>query len=254
MRRNFIVICALVVGLAVAVPASAIDFPAGKTLKIGHRGARGLSDENTLESLKLAVELGVDMLEFDIQVTRDNVFVLMHDETADRTTNGHGRVDAMTAAEFTALTTGRSYHPPTFADVLAWLKTNQVGFIIDMKITDPAVAKALIAMVEQAGLIDRAVFESPDPKVAGMIEQMRPELITALYPTDMWRMRHYLKEYNIDVASYQYALLNPLELALARRQGRQVVVWTVDKKGLINWFIKLKVNGIMTDDPNLFPN
>jgi glycerophosphoryl diester phosphodiesterase len=246
-------ICALaILALAAAGASYGVELPAGKTLKIGHRGARALSDENTLESLKLAVELGVDMLEFDIQRTSDGVFVIMHDETVDRTTDGHGRIDQMTAAQFTALTTGRGYHPPTFAEVLAWLKTNQVGFIIDLKITDPEVAKELIAMVEKAGLLDRAVFESPDPKVAGMIEQLRPELITALYPTDMWRMRHYLKTYNIDIASYQYAFANPLEIALARRAGKGVVVWTVDKKGLIRWLIRLKVNGIMTDDPNLF--
>ncbi|HUT54444.1 MAG TPA: glycerophosphodiester phosphodiesterase family protein [bacterium] len=221
-------------------------------LKIGHRGARGLSDENTLESLQLAAELGVDWVEFDIQRTQEGVFVLMHDDTVDRTTDGTGRVDQMTLAQFKKLKTGSGYTPPTFEEVLEWLKQNNIGFIIDIKITDPERAKALIALVESHGLTGRAIFESPDPKVAGMIEKMRPDLVTAVYPTNMLGMRYYLKKYGIDYASYYYPFANPLEIKLAQRMGRKVMVWTVDKPAYIKWFKKLGVNGLMTDDPNLF--
>jgi len=242
--------------LMMVVPslAAAVMYPEGRPLKIGHRGARALSDENTLESLKMAVDLGVDMLEFDIHRTSDGVFVLMHDETVDRTTDGTGRVDEMTAEEFSKLKTERGYTPPTFEAVLEWLGTNTVSFTIDCKITDPEVAKQLIALVESHGLLDRAVFESPDPKVAAMIEEMRPELVTAIYPTDQILMRYYLQRYNIDIASYQYAFANPIEIALAQAAGKKVLVWTVDQPALIKWFTSLKVDGIMTDDPNLFEN
>jgi glycerophosphoryl diester phosphodiesterase len=222
------------------------------TLKIGHRGARGLSDENTLESLQLAASLGVDCVEFDLHRTSDGVFVLMHDDTVDRTTDGTGRVDQMTLAQFKQLKTGRGYTPPTFQEVLDWLKTNNICFIIDNKITDPEIAKQLIVQVEASGLTSRAVFESPDPKVAGMIEKMRPDLVTAVYPTNMLGMRYYLKKYGIDYASYYYPFANPLEIKLAQHMGRKVMVWTVDKPAYIKWFEKLGVNGIMTDDPNLF--
>lgn len=232
--------------------APAVEFPAGETVKIGHRGARALSDENTLESLELAVELGVDMLEFDIQRTSDGVFVLMHDETVDRTTDGSGRVDEMTLAEFKKLRTGRGYTPPTLEEVLDWLKGNDADFILDFKISDPDEARELIDMVETHGLIGRAIFESPVPKVAGMIEDIRPDVITAVYPVNMFFMRYYLKKHGIDIASYNYNFANPLEVWLVKRAGKEVMVWTVNSKGLVNWFEKLEVHGIMTDDPNLF--
>jgi glycerophosphoryl diester phosphodiesterase len=247
MRKNLTVVAVLFL----AFIGSAAWAEEGM-LKIGHRGARGLSDENTLESLKLAVELGVDCLEFDIHRTSDGVFVLMHDDTVDRTTDGTGRVDEMTVEEFKKLKTGRGYTPPTFEEVLDWLNTNNVEFIIDNKITDPEIAKQLIGLVESKGLVSRAIFESPEPKVAGMIEKMRPDLVTAVYPTNMLGMRYYLKKYGIDYASYYYPFANPLEVKLAQQMGHKVMVWTVDKPAYIKWFEKMGVNGIMTDDPNLF--
>ena len=237
-----------------AAGAGAAVWPSGRTGRIGHRGARGLLDENTLESLKLAEGLGVDMLEFDVQRTKDGVLVIMHDETVDRTTTGTGRIDQMTLAEFKSLKTKPGgYTPPTLDEVLSWLSTVNVQFILDFKIPDSETAKQLVAAVEAHGLLDRAIFESPVPAVAGMIEKMRPDLETALYPADMWRMRSYLKKYNIDDASYYYPFANPLEIRLAKKMGKRVMVWTVDSKGLINWFTSLNVDGIMTDDPNLFP-
>ena len=222
-----------------------------QTAKIGHRGARALSDENTLESFKLAVELGVDMIEFDVHRTKDGVFVIMHDDTVDRTTDGTGRVDELTVEQFKKLKTGRGYTPPTVAEVLDWLKTNNVRFIIDFKITDEGQARELIKMVENSGLISRAIFESPVPAVAGMVEKIRPDIVTATYPTNMLAMRYYLHKYNIDYASYEYHFANPIELMLVPRD-KKVMVWTVDSPALIRWFEALKVDGIMTDDPNNF--
>jgi len=247
--KKFIAFLAI---LLMAGQAGAITWPDDGVVKIGHRGARALSDENTLESLKLAVDMGVDMLEFDIQRTKDGVFVLMHDETVERTTDGSGRVDEMTLAEFKELKTGRGYTPPTLEETLSWLANEEVDFILDFKITDPEKAKALIALVESYNLLDRAIFESPDPSVAGMIEKLRPDIVTSIYPTNMLGMRYYLKKYDIDVPSYQYIFANPLEVWLVKLSGKKMMVWTVNKKGLINWFELLGVDGVMTDDPNLF--
>src|SRR6188768_3492913 len=66
---------------------------------IGHRGNRAHSPEETLDSLLEAVALGVDGLEFDLQVSRDGQLVLMHDPTLDRTTSESGLVSEHTLAE-----------------------------------------------------------------------------------------------------------------------------------------------------------
>lgn len=57
---------------------------------IGHRGACGYAPENTLESIKTAAEMSVEWVELDVKLTADNIPVIFHDDTLDRTTNGHG--------------------------------------------------------------------------------------------------------------------------------------------------------------------
>ncbi len=77
---------ALVVSLAAAVPAIAAAPP--PVLNIGHRGASGYAPEHTLASYDLALELGADYIEQDLQLTSDGVLVCLHDETLDRTARG----------------------------------------------------------------------------------------------------------------------------------------------------------------------
>ena len=73
---------------------------------IGHRGNRAHAPENTLESFREAVTLGVDAVEFDLRVSRDDALVVMHDQTLDRTTDGSGSVAMRTVAELRSLDAG----------------------------------------------------------------------------------------------------------------------------------------------------
>ena len=71
-----------------------------------HRGAMQTHPENTLTAFKEAVRAGAHMIEFDVQLTRDNELVIMHDPTVDRTTNGSGKVSDLTLAELKLLDAG----------------------------------------------------------------------------------------------------------------------------------------------------
>src|SRR4051794_35389357 len=75
--------------------------PAGAApvLNVGHRGASGHAPEHTFASYDLALQMGADYIEQDVQMTSDGVLVVMHDETLDRTTDCTGPVKARTLAE-----------------------------------------------------------------------------------------------------------------------------------------------------------
>ena len=64
-----------------------------------HRGASGYAPENTLEAFKKAVEMGADGVELDVQLTKDDQMVVIHDELIDRTSDGRGWVKDMTLEE-----------------------------------------------------------------------------------------------------------------------------------------------------------
>ena len=73
---------------------------------LGHRGASAWAPENTLESFRRAIALGVEGLELDVQLTADGEVVVLHDPTVDRTTDGRGHVGALSLARVQALDAG----------------------------------------------------------------------------------------------------------------------------------------------------
>lgn len=60
-----------------------------------HRGASGYAPENTMDAFKLAVKQGAEGIELDVQLSKDGIPVVIHDETIDRVTNGHGYVNGL---------------------------------------------------------------------------------------------------------------------------------------------------------------
>ena len=73
---------------------------------MGHRGAAGHAPENTLAGFNAAARLGVSWVEFDVHLSSDRIPVLLHDDTLDRTTDGEGPVDDLTAEVLTSLDAG----------------------------------------------------------------------------------------------------------------------------------------------------
>ena len=62
---------------------------------LGHRGASGYAPENTLEAFQLAMDMGADGFELDVHLSKDGELIVMHDETVDRTTDGHGQIQSL---------------------------------------------------------------------------------------------------------------------------------------------------------------
>src|SRR5436853_1370309 len=75
-------------------------------LVLGHRGASGYAPENTLSAFNLAMDQGADGVELDVTLSADGVPVVIHDDTLDRTTSGHGPVGALTLAQLKRLDAG----------------------------------------------------------------------------------------------------------------------------------------------------
>ena len=111
----------------------------------GHRGARALRPENTMESFEYALRLGVDALETDVHMTRDGVPVLCHDRTVDRTTDGSGVIRQYTLAELQAFDAGarfgdgefagRGYRIPTLAEFCDFMTAHR-EILLNVEIKD----------------------------------------------------------------------------------------------------------------------
>jgi len=87
-------------------------------IRIGHRGAAGYEPENTLRSFRRALEIGVDVVEFDVYSCRSGELVVIHDDRVDRTTNGRGYVTDLTFDELRRLDAGKGERIPLLEEVL----------------------------------------------------------------------------------------------------------------------------------------
>lgn len=101
-------------------------------LKIGHRGASGYEPENTLRSFKRAIELGADMIELDVHVCKSGELVVIHNEKADKTTDGVGYIANKTFKELRKLDAGKGEKIPTLSEVLN-LVNKKVKVNIELK-------------------------------------------------------------------------------------------------------------------------
>ena len=106
---------------------------------VAHRGAGKLAPENTLAAFRHGASFGYRMFEFDVKLSGDGKPVLMHDATLDRTTSGHGRVDALTLGEIALLDAGSWHGPafagepvPTLAAIARYTQAN--GFLVNIEI------------------------------------------------------------------------------------------------------------------------
>ena len=107
---------------------------------IGHRGVKDLSPENTLESIAMALELGLTFVEIDVKISKDKLPILLHDDTLDRTTNGNGLVIDYDYENIRKLDAGKFFYKkdtnifvPKLEDTLNLCINNNVNLNIELK-------------------------------------------------------------------------------------------------------------------------
>ena len=89
-----------------------------KPINIGHRGAMGHETENTIASVKKALELNVDMIEIDVFVIKSGALVVFHDEILDSLTDTSGNIEDFTWDELQKVVVKGNHHIPTLAEVI----------------------------------------------------------------------------------------------------------------------------------------
>lgn len=242
----------------------------GTKLSIAHRGGGALEPEETAQAMDNAVALGADVLELDVHRTSDGAIVCMHDETVDRTTDGTGKLKDKTLAEVRALDAGYRFtrddgvtFPRRGAGVvvptLEELLTRHPGkpFSIELKQSKPSIVDDVVAVVRAAKASSRVVLASFSDDTIAEVRQRAPDLATSLSTGEMLAFNA-LED--ADVATYHapggflQAPANAVDadrLAIARRLGLRVQVWTVNDRATMDRMLDLGVDGIMSDDPKL---
>ncbi len=127
---------------------------------LGHRGARAVKTENTVEAFEYACQSGVKWVELDAMLSKDGVVMVFHDETLDRMAGIDGRLDELTAKQLQSLTLKTGAKIPTLAEVLDVLNKYQACVNIEIKPSRPDLSRETARQVWR--VVREKGFDDPD--------------------------------------------------------------------------------------------
>lgn len=248
----------------------------GRVLRVGHRGAAALAPENTLRSLARALELGVDLVEFDVLDVRDGTLVLAHSDNLYEVSHGaaRGRVRSRTLGEL------RRVAPelPTLDEALAFLsgRAPQAGLHVDLK--RRGYEEALVEALRRHGVLERTVVSSFYTDSLRAVGALEPGLPLGLsYPEDrhgvsrrrplapvVWsallamrrvlprRIGAWLERAGASAAMLHYLVVSRAVVERCHARGAAVFAWTVDEPRLLERLAEAGVDGVISNDPRIF--
>ena len=243
-----------------------------------HRGGAALRPENTIAAFDHGMACGADGLEFDVHLSRDGVVVVHHDDTLERTTGVAGRVADRTADELSRLDAGYTFQPsgnggfpfrglslgiPRLRDVLA--RYASARCIIELKTSDPELARRTIDEVRDASAVDRVALGSFYWRALYAARSYEPRIPTgasqeetrwALYRSWVgWPLgRTAYREFQVPEQSGLNTVVTPRFIAHAHRAGLPVKVWTVNSEPDMRRLLAWGADAIISDLPDLAVN
>jgi glycerophosphoryl diester phosphodiesterase len=250
------------------------DLPAPVIL--GHRGAAGVAPENTLPAFARGLTDGAHILETDVHVTRDDVPVLIHDPSVDRTTDGGGAVADLTLAELQQLDAAHHFSDPhgvkfPYRDQgirvpslrEAFEAFPEARFNLEIKAPEPHLPAAVVELIEELGRAERTLVTSGSDAIQANLRAViarrgtRPalgasladilEVVQSALAGETPQTDSMVLQIPRDFAGN--VLVTPELVDHCHRHGIGVHVWTINEPSEIHELLDLGVDGIVTDHP-----
>ncbi len=228
---------------------------------IGHRGACHFAPENTLASLRKAQELGASWIEFDAMLTADGTAIVMHDETLDRTTNGHGLVAKTKYAQIAQLDAGDWFAPqfmgekvPTVLEFLALAEQLRLGVNLEIKPTeqkDIETAASIMQLLQHYGFDQRlkiliSSFSLKSLAIARAIDSSLPLGLILNQWFAGWEES--LLQLNCVSLGVNYKILTEQKVQEIRNLGCLVLAYTVNDRSVAERLYSWGVNSVFSDN------
>ncbi|HKY55313.1 MAG TPA: glycerophosphodiester phosphodiesterase family protein [Anaerolineales bacterium] len=239
-----------------------------RPLSIAHRGHSIAYPENTLEAYRKAIELGVEMIECDVNITSDGKLVMMHDTTLDRTTTGGGRVSAAAWNDIQQLDAGRKFKPefarvrvPSAEETLLLYKEADILSCFEVKGANAAesnrIALGLVELFVKHDMLDTAFLSSYDHNALRLAQSNCPELLIAPErlpddaPADPSEALRQAKSFNAPVLQHQYTVLNADVVKTLHENDIAVWSWSTTDEPSMVFSIECDADALMGDDVEL---
>lgn len=239
-----------------------------RPLSVAHRGHSIAYPENTLEAYRKAIELGVEMIECDVNITRDGKLVMMHDSTLDRTTTGRGRVSASTWDEIQRLDAGGKFKPefagahiPSTEETLLLYKEAGILSCFEVKGADgdesDRVALGLVDLFVKHDMLDTAFMSSYHHEALLLAKSKCPELLLAPErlpddaPADPPEAVRQAQSFPAPVLQHQYTVLNADVVRVLHENDIAVWSWSTNDESSMVFSLEAGADALMGDDVQL---
>ncbi|HLO10729.1 MAG TPA: glycerophosphodiester phosphodiesterase [Pseudoneobacillus sp.] len=257
-------------------------FQSDRPLVIAHQGGELLAPSNTLTAFMQAANLGVDVIETDIHITKDGHLVTIHDPSVDRTTNGKGMVNELTLNELQELDAGyhfkdlngdlsyrgKGIYIPSLDEVFAALPP-KMKMVIEIKDDNPSnriteISKKLWTLIQEYDKEDQVIVASFDQNVIKQFEKISDGKVALSAGEDEIRKFVIYKKlflanlykpnadvFQIPTEASSFNLTSPSIIKEAKRRNVNIQYWTIDDKKTMRSLIEDGADGIITNRPDL---
>ncbi|NLE18685.1 MAG: glycerophosphodiester phosphodiesterase [Propioniciclava sp.] len=226
-----------------------------------HRGASGYAPENTLPAFELALEQGADGFELDVQLTRDDEVVVIHDETLERTTDGNGWVADHSLEDLRKLDASYGHEKyggtriPTLAEVFDLVR--DTGTMVNVELKNSRIAykgleERVLAIVEAHGMAHRVVLSSFNHYSLRHLVGLGSALpLGALYSEPLWKPWQYAARLGATALHPSLAATRRKIVEKSHEHDLAVHVWTVNEPEDVQRMVGLGVDALITNYPDV---
>lgn len=245
-------VIAIVAGVSIARGVRLEDH----TEIMAHRGASAFAPENTLAAVREAIAAGANWVEIDVQETADGEVVVLHDSDFKKVAGLDQKIWDVTAEQLDDIDIGSFFaaefadeRVPTLAEVLETCK-GRIGVNIELKYygQDQQLEERVVQIVEAEEMADDVILMSLSYEGVQKIRELRPTwkigLLTTVSVGEVTKQ-------DLDFLAVNARAASPAFVKRAQRQGKQVLVWTVNDAIGMSQMMSRGVDGIITDDPAL---
>ncbi|MDY6988702.1 MAG: glycerophosphodiester phosphodiesterase family protein [Thermodesulfobacteriota bacterium] len=219
-----------------------------KMMIMGHRGAAALEPENTLLSISRAMEIGVDAVEIDVHLSRDNEVVVIHDSTVDRTSNGSGPVCTYTLADLKKLDAGKGETIPTLQEVVD-LIDKRVKLVIELK--EEGAEGQVVTLINENNLVDNVYVISFWHKLVKRVKELEEGIKTGVLLVGCPVDTSVATQASADALVMRYTFVDKPFVEMAHKEGLKVFIWNIDDPTLVKPYAHMGVDGIGSNDPRV---
>lgn len=229
---------------------------------IGHRGVCRAAPENTLPSFQKAIDIGCDAIELDVNLTKDDKVIVIHDDTINRTTNGEGHVRNYTLSELQNFDAGSYFSKeyagtklPTLEEVFQLIMPTKLKIITELKGECPGLEEKVVELIHKYKFEDRVVVSSYHHNYLLRVKEIEPKITTEL---DIFftleNVVKLAKSAKADILCPSHNFVEAMgkwRVLKLRYNNIKLNTYTVDTEGEMFDMIKIGVDGIMTNHPEL---